>query len=123
MRNSLNARVSSWAKATRQKKGKRQDQTTDFASPVPAKYPANLTNSAEAVYSGQRTAHSQALGLNQVHQQAEQGAAQQHLDHSALVAKQRHGGGHGDDGRGQVEVDPKAGRPEHVVTEEQRQVD
>jgi hypothetical protein len=67
MRNSFNARVSSWAKATRQKKGKRQDQNTDFGSPVPAKYPANLTNSAEAVYSGLRTAHSQALGLNQVH--------------------------------------------------------
>lgn len=87
MRNSLNARVSSWAKATRQKKGKRQDQTTDFASPVPAKYSANLTNSAKAVYSGPRAAKRDALGLNQVHQQAEQGAAQQHLDHSTLVAE------------------------------------
>ena len=93
MRNSLNARVSSWAKATRQKKGKRQDQTADFASPVPAKYSANLTNSAKAVYSSQRAANRDALGLNQVYQQADQGAAQQHLDHSALVAKQGHGGG------------------------------
>lgn len=111
MRNSLNARVSSWAKATRQKKGKRQDQTADFASPVPAKYLANLTNSAEAVYSGPRTAYGQALDLNQVHQQADQSAAQQHLDHSALVAEQRYGGGHGDDGRGQIEVAAKAGWP------------
>ena len=40
----------------------------DFASPVPAKYSANLTNSTRAVYSGSRAANRDALGLNQVHQ-------------------------------------------------------
>ena len=58
----------------------------------------------------------------QLDRQPRQCTHHQHLDHTALEVEQGNSGGRGDKCGGPLESSPKAVGPEHVVTEEQRQI-